>query len=297
MIRSMTGFAAVSREAAGEQVHVTVKSVNHRFLDVVVKMPHALAGLDGRVRTLAQQRLTRGRVEISIAAEVTTPPAREVVIDEALLDQVAAALNVARGRGIVSGPLTPGDVLRMPQVLEIRSKAADPSAPVGTTLSDLVDGVVGDALEALITMRATEGRYLNADLEARMATLSGFVAVLEQEAADGQTRLEGRLRERVAALPADLQGDSAAIAQEVVRFVARSDVDEEIVRLRSHLDHWRTLADGPEACGRKLDFLVQEMNREVNTIGSKVEGPRGTEVVIAAKAELERVKEQVQNVE
>lgn len=297
MIRSMTGFAAVSREATGEQVHVTVKSVNHRFLDVVVKMPHALAGLDGRVRTLAQQRLTRGRVEISIAAEVTTPPAREVVIDEALLDQVATALNVARTRGIVSGPLTPGDVLRMPQVLEIRSKAADPSAPVATTLSDLVDAVVGDALEALVAMRATEGRYLNADLEARMATLSGFVGVLEQEAAAGQARLETRLRERVAALPPDLQGDPAAIAQEVVRFVARSDVDEEIVRLRSHLDHWRSLADGPEACGRKLDFLVQEMNREVNTIGSKVEGTRGTEVVIAAKAELERVKEQVQNVE
>ena len=99
MIRSMTGFAAVSREATGEQVHVTVKSVNHRFLDVVVKMPHALAGLDGRVRALAQQRLTRGRVEISISAEVTTPPAREVVIDEALLDQVATALNVARTRG------------------------------------------------------------------------------------------------------------------------------------------------------------------------------------------------------
>ncbi len=297
MIRSMTGFAAVSREAAGEQVHVTVKSVNHRFLDVVVKMPHALAGLDGRIRTLAQQRLTRGRVEISIAAEVTTPPAREVVIDEALLDQVAAALNAARTRGIVSGPLTPGDVLRMPQVLEIRSKAADPSAPVATTLAELVDAVVADALEALITMRATEGRYLNTDLETRMATLSGFVAVLEQEAADGQARLETRLRERVAALPSDLQGDPAAIAQEVVRFVARSDVDEEIVRLRSHLDHWRSLADGPEACGRKLDFLVQEMNREVNTIGSKVEGTRGTEVVIAAKAELERVKEQVQNVE
>jgi uncharacterized protein (TIGR00255 family) len=293
----MTGFAAVSRETGGEQVHVTVKSVNHRFLDVVVKMPHALAGLDGRVRTLAQQRLTRGRVEISISAEVTTPPAREVVIDEALLEQVAAALNGARTRGLVSGPLTPGDVLRMPQVLEIRSKAPDPSAPVGTPLAELVDAVVSDALEALVTMRATEGRYLNADLDARLATLSGFVAVLEQEAAAGQARLEARLRERLASLPSDLQADPAAAAQEIVRFVARSDVDEEIVRLRSHLDHWRSLADGPEACGRKLDFLVQEMNREVNTIGSKVEGVRGTEVVIAAKAELERVKEQVQNVE
>jgi uncharacterized protein (TIGR00255 family) len=293
----MTGFAAVSRELAGEQVHITVKSVNHRFLDVAVKMPHALAGLDGRIRALTQQRLTRGRVEISISAEVTTPPAREVVIDDALLDQVAAALNGARARGLVSGPLTPGDVLRMPQVLEIRTRAADPTAPAANTLADLVDTVVADALEALVDMRETEGRYLNADLDLRLATLAGFVATLEQEAIEGQKRLEVRLRERIQSLPVDLQGEPASMAQEVVRFVARSDVDEEIVRLRSHIEHWRSLAGGPEACGRKLDFLVQEMNREVNTIGSKVEGTRGTEVVIAAKAELERVKEQVQNVE
>jgi uncharacterized protein (TIGR00255 family) len=98
-------------------------------------------------------------------------------------------------------------------------------------------------------------------------------------------------------LPPDVQGDPAMTAQEIVRFVARSDVDEELVRLRSHFEHWRALADGPEPCGRKLDFLVQEMNREINTIGSKAEGTRATEIVIAAKAELERVREQVQNVE
>jgi uncharacterized protein (TIGR00255 family) len=293
----MTGFASLSRESAGEHVHVTAKSVNHRFLDVAVKMPHALTALDARVRAVAQQRLMRGRVEISISAEVTTPPAREVVIDDALLDQVAAALNGARARGVSSGPLTPGDLLRLPQVLEIRSRPAEPGAAVTASLGALVEAVVGDALDALVTMRATEGRYLSADLDARLATLSGFVATLERESAEGQKQLETRLRERIAALPADVQGDPVAIAQEVVRVVSRSDIDEEIVRLRSHLEHWRTLADGPEACGRKLDFLVQEMNREVNTIGSKVEGARGTEVVIAAKAELERVKEQVQNVE
>ncbi len=297
MIRSMTGFAALSRESAGEHVHVTAKSVNHRFLDVAVKMPHALTSLDARIRTLAQQRLTRGRVEISISAEVTTPPAREVVIDDALLDQIAAALSAARARGLISGPLTPGDLLRLPQVLEIRSRPADPGGSVSASLAALVEIVVAETLDALVAMRATEGRYLSADLDARLATLSAFVATLERESAEGQKQLETRLRERIAALSPDVQGDPAAVAQEVVRIVARSDIDEEIVRLRSHLEHWRTLADGPEACGRKLDFLVQEMNREVNTIGSKVEGARGTEVVIAAKAELERVKEQVQNVE
>ncbi len=154
-----------------------------------------------------------------------------------------------------------------------------------------------EAIDALIVMRATEGRFLEDDLEARVGTIGAMVDELERLARTGQEDLGTRLRERLAALPADLAADPAALAQEVVRFVARSDVDEEVVRMRGHLAHWRGLVDGPEPCGRKLDFLLQEMNREINTIGSKAEGPRATETVVAAKAELERLKEQVQNVE
>jgi uncharacterized protein (TIGR00255 family) len=297
VIRSMTGFASVSREVAGDKVQITMKSVNHRFLDVSVKLPQALAALDQRVRALIQQRLSRGRVEVQIAAEVTSPPEREVVVDERLLEQVAAAIDTVRARGIVTGSLTPSDLLRLPQVIEIRSRAADAGVDVPASLAALVELAVTEALDALVVMRETEGRFLATDLGVRLASIAGYVDTLERDAGEGQRGLETRLRERVAQLPVDLQGDPAALAQEIVRFVARSDVDEEIVRLRGHLDHWRGLAGGPEPCGRKLDFLVQEMNREVNTIGSKVEGARGTEVVIAAKAELERIKEQVQNVE
>ncbi|MEO7192691.1 MAG: YicC/YloC family endoribonuclease [Vicinamibacterales bacterium] len=297
MIRSMTGFASVSREAAGEKVTVTAKSVNHRFLDVALRVPQALASMESRLRTLLQQRMARGRVELALAAEVTTPPEREVVLDEALLERVAGVFDSARARGIIGGRLTPSDLLRIPQVLEIRARPADPTAGLPPSLLQLVELAVVEAIEALIVMRETEGRFLGTDLDARMATMASFVATLEAESAEGQRQLERRLRERLAGLPTDLQGDQVALAQEVVRFVARSDIDEEIVRMRSHLEHWRTLATGPEPCGRKLDFLVQEMNREINTIGSKAEGSRATEVVIAAKAELERVREQVQNVE
>jgi uncharacterized protein (TIGR00255 family) len=297
VIRSMTGFAAVTREASTEKVHVTVKSVNHRFLDVALKMPQALSVLESRVKAVVGQRLTRGRVEISLSAEVTSPPAREVVIDEKLLEQVDAALAPVRARGLVAGALTPSDLLRIPQVIDIKSSQAEAGSGVADSLAALVEVALSDALDALVTMRETEGRFLATDLDGRVGTIAGFVDALEREAEQGQRRLEEKLRERVASLPADLQGDPAAVAQEVVRYAARSDVDEELVRLRGHMDHWRALADGPEPCGRKLDFLVQEMNREINTIGSKVEGVRGTEVVISAKAELERVKEQVQNVE
>lgn len=297
MIRSMTGFASVSRELEGDTVHVTLKSVNHRFLDVAIRMPQAFASLEPRVRAVLQQRLSRGRIEVQIAAEVTSPPEREVVLDEALLAQVAAAIDSVRERGIVTGALTPSDLLRLPQVLEVRSRPASPGAGVPVALAGLVELALEDGADALVGMRETEGRHLAADLNVRIDAIAGFVTVLEGAAAEGQQQLEARLRERIGGLPPDLQGDAAAVAQEIVRVVARSDVDEEVVRLRGHLEHWRGLAAGPEPCGRKLDFLVQEMNREINTIGSKLEGTRGTEIVIAAKAELERIKEQVQNVE
>jgi uncharacterized protein (TIGR00255 family) len=293
----MTGFASVSSEGDDEKVQVTIKSVNHRFLDVALKIPQAFGGVESRVRALVQQKLTRGRVELTLSAEVTAVSERDVVIDEALLARVVAVFEDVRARGIVSGGLTASDVLRLPGILEIRVAGSDPAAGLSSTLVARVEEAVSRAIDALIEMRETEGRFLGGDLDARLATVARFVSDLEREAALGQQALETRLRERLADLPVDLQGDPAAVGQEIVRFVSRSDIDEEIVRMRSHLDHWRGLAVGPEPCGRKLDFLVQEMNREINTMGSKVEGARGSELVIAAKAELERIREQTQNVE
>jgi len=295
MIRSMTGFASVSREEQGQKVSVTAKSVNHRFLDLALKAPQVVAAAEARVRAIAQQRLTRGRIELTIALERSGDLAREVVLNEALLERIGLAMEAARAKGLVTGALTASDVLRIPQVLEIRQ--AGESLGLSQETSGLLEAVLIDAIDALVIMRETEGRFLRTDLEGRLATMAGFVDGLEREARAGQQQLETRLRERLAAMPAELQGDPAALAQEVVRFVARSDVDEELVRLRAHFDHWRELADGPEPCGRKLDFLLQEMNREINTIGSKAEGGRATEIVIAAKSELERIREQVQNVE
>ena len=296
MIRSMTGFAAVSREDASDKVNLTVKSVNHRFLDSQIKMPSSLASLESRIKAVLQQRLARGRVEVSLFVERTTPAPKDVVIDDALVERVAQAVEAARARGLVTGGLTASDLLRIPQAIEVRTRT-DASAGVSETLTTLVEAAVQEAIDALIVMRSTEGRFLEDDLEARVVTIGTMVDELERLARTGQEDLGTRLRERVAALPADLAADPAALAQEVVRFVARSDVDEEVVRMRGHLAHWRGLVEGPEPCGRKLDFLLQEMNREINTIGSKAEGARATETVVAAKAELERLKEQVQNVE
>ncbi|MCR4374100.1 MAG: YicC family protein [Acidobacteria bacterium] len=291
----MTGFASVSREDAGQQVSVTIKSVNHRFLDVQLKMPGALGALESRLKALVQQRVTRGRVEVVLAWAQAEETLREVVLNEHLLAQVHAVVDRARAQGLVAGALSASDLCRIPHVLEVRT--ADAPDGVGAGAAALVELVLGEALDALVVMRGTEGRFLSADVDARLGTLLAFVEAVEREAAHGQAALDARLRERLAALPADVQLDPAAVTQEVVRFVARSDIHEEISRMRGHVEHWRQLAAGPEPCGRKLDFLVQEMNREINTIGSKAEGLKATELVVGAKAELERVREQVQNVE
>lgn len=297
MIRSMTGFASVSREDATARVSVTVKSVNHRFLDVAIKAPQILGSVEHRVRALIGQRVARGRVEVALSLELVEVPVREVVLDEALLERIAKTIDTARAKGLVSGTLSASDVVRLPQVLDIRSRGDAAPAGLPESVGLLVESCLADAVDALVIMRETEGRFLQTDLDHRVASLAQAVDEVERESRAGQASLESRLRVRLSELPPDLAPDSSLLAQEVVRFVARSDIDEELVRLRGHFDHWRALAAGPEPCGRKLDFLVQEMNREVNTIGSKAEGARSPEIVISAKAELERVREQVQNVE
>src|SRR5262249_14689091 len=156
---------------------------------------------------------------------------------------------------------------------------------------------VEQALVDLDTMRSREGDQLRTDLDSRRMGVARLVERIATAADDGRAAMEQRIAERVRELRTELQADEAAVAQEIVRMAARSDISEEVERFRGHVAHWSALADGPEPCGRKLDFLLQEMNREVNTMGSKADGLRVSELIIAAKAELEKMREQVQNVE
>ena len=153
------------------------------------------------------------------------------------------------------------------------------------------------ALVDLDTMRVREGDHLRADLDARRTYVADLVERVAAAADEGRAAMEQRVAERVRELRTELQADENAVAQEIVRMAARSDISEEVTRFRVHVSHWQALADSPEACGRKLDFLLQEMNREVNTMGSKADGLRVSVLIINAKAELEKMREQVQNVE
>lgn len=296
MFRSMTGFASLTREDARATVGVTLRAVNHRYLDVQVRLPQAFLGSETRLRSLLQRQMARGRVELSVSVQLREPPAPEVDLHEAFVRRLGEAIERARAQGVVTGDLTPGDLVRIPQALVFRERQAE-SAEETAALSGLVESAVEEAVAALDAMRIREGEHLRKDLDERRETLAALIEQVAAAAAEGRGDLEARLAERVKELGREIPADPAAIAQEIVRVAARSDISEEVVRFRAHLAHWAALAGADEPSGRKFDFLLQEMNREVNTIGSKADGLSVTELIVTAKAELEKMREQVQNVE
>ena len=296
MIKSMTGFASLSQDDERGTLGLTLRAVNHRFLDLQIRLPSNLVDLEPRVRALLQKRLARGRVELSASLQLRQGTAPQVELQEDFVRAVVAAIDVARESGYVKGDITPGDLLRLPQTMTIRERPNE-TETLGAVLAPTMDVAVNAAIDQLDAMRTREGTHLAADLSARREALASLIGGLAEAADRGRQDLEARLMERVNELMTAVPGDPSAIAQEIVRVAQRSDITEEVTRFRGHLAHWDALTGADEPCGRKLDFLLQEMNREINTIGSKADGLGVSQLIIEAKAELERMREQVQNVE
>jgi uncharacterized protein (TIGR00255 family) len=297
VIKSMTGFAAVTVEDERATIAVTIRALNHRYLDLQLRIPQSLAAIEGDVRGLVGRHVARGRVELGLSLQLRQAPGVSVEFNDEFGRALETALEQARARGLVSGSLTPGDLLRIPQAITIRDRQVGEDDAAQQALAENARAAVDQALADLDTMRSREGDHLRADLDARRAFVADLVERISVAADDGRAAMEARIAERVRELRTDLQADEVAVAQEIVRMAARSDISEEVARFRAHVLHWSALADASEPCGRKLDFLLQEMNREVNTMGSKADGLRVSELIIAAKAELEKMREQVQNVE
>jgi uncharacterized protein (TIGR00255 family) len=297
MIKSMTGFASVNREDDRATMAVTIRALNHRHLDLQLRIPQSLAAIESDVRALVARHVARGRVELSLSLQLRQTPGVEVEVNQDFGKALEIALDQARERGLVSGTLTPGDLLRIPQAITIRERPATADEAVEGEIAARARATISDALVDLDTMRSREGDHVRADLDQRRGFVAELVERIATAADDGRVAMEQRIHERVREMRTELQADEAAVAQEIVRMASRSDISEEVTRFRGHVAHWVTLADGAEPCGRKLDFLLQEMNREVNTMGSKADGLKVSELIISAKAELEKMREQVQNVE
>lgn len=292
MVRSMTGFGRGEAVRGGYHVTVEVRTVNHRFLDTSVRLPKSLAGFEEKLRSLVQARLGRGRVEVQVALEESGDGHRTVKVDATLAQRYhAALLQLQRELGLDERPSL-AVLVDMPGVL-VTEEAVDAEA-----LAAAVEEAGEGALTEVTRMREAEGQRLAADLSGRVGVIEESLRAIEerspQVSEEFRLRLETRIREALGEVPVD----EARLLQEVAIVADRGSIAEEVVRLRSHLVETRATLNGAEgAVGRKLDFLLQEMNREINTIGSKANDVAIARQVIAVKAELEKIREQVQNLE
>lgn len=293
MVKSMTGFGR--GEAADERYKITVelKSVNNRYLEVAVRSPRLLMPLEHTIKSRVSQVAQRGKVDVFIQVETVGECRPTVNVDLALsAAYMQAAEDVAAA---VERPnnLTVSQLLGLPGVLSTE-KAEDDLDEAAAVL----DVALAEALDGFAAMRQLEGERLGADLLARKETVAGLVARIDglsvNVAQDYQTRLTARINELLAGTA---PVDEMRLANEVAYFADHACINEELIRLESHLQQLADLLKGSEACGRKLDFLLQEINREVNTIGSKANYLEISQLVIEAKSELEKIREQVQNLE
>ncbi len=291
MIRSMTGFGAGHGAAGGEELDVEVRSVNHKFCEVKVRAPRELAALELDAAKAVKERLARGGVEVSLRRPGSAGGLAPQV-DVALAQSYARAFaEIAARTGLPGGP-TLSDVIGAEGVVRLEERAVDVAAA-----REALRAALAGALDALVAMRAREGEALERDLSGRLAHVEELVGRVAAQVPAALAAHEARLTERVQELARGVPLDPARVAQEIAILADRTDVTEEITRLRSHVGQVRALLASGEPAGRKLDFLVQEMHREVNTIGSKSQSAEIAAAVVEMKAEVERMREQVQNVE
>jgi uncharacterized protein (TIGR00255 family) len=291
MIRSMTGFGSAAGLHAGRMVTVEVKSVNNRFREVVVRLPKVCAPLEEAVKKLVATRLERGRVDLWAQLDDREARRSTLKVNFDLAREAAECLNDLRARLDLAGPVTLDHLLPLGVVTQ------EEPAPDLEELWAALKPLVEEALTALVVMREAEGHSLGLDLSRRLAALAGFNRRVRELAAGAPEALLARLQNRLTELGAGIRVEPARLAQEAALLAERADITEELVRLDSHLARFARIMEGEEPAGRRLDFLLQEMGREVNTMGSKTQDLDVTGLVLDMKAELEKLREQVQNIE
>jgi uncharacterized protein (TIGR00255 family) len=289
----MTGFGSATADVPGGRLAVEIRSVNHRFSEVLIRTPRDLSALEDRARAIVQERIRRGRVDVVITRDEGARRPRAVRADAELAQAYARALRDLAGVVGVAAQMTIDQIAAMPDVLRVEDERPDVEL-----LWRTLEGAVRGAADQLVSMRIAEGERLASDLVARISDLERMAEVVAARSGDVVRAHQERLRTRIAELLGELPVDPTRIASEVALFADRSDISEELTRLRSHLVQFRhTVMDENGAVGRKLDFVLQEMGRETNTIGSKANDLEITRAIIAMKSALESLREQIQNVE
>lgn len=291
MVVSMTGFGRSKAESDRLSVTVEVKTVNHRFCEFHIRMPRQLLKTEDKIKKKLGEHIRRGRVEVFVTVEGEGAVSRSVHIDWQALDEFVHHISEIRNRYGISGEIELRNLLSRDEIIHIEEKETDLDE-----LEQLVLKAIEDAAGQLVRMRQLEGSALEKDVSQHIELLKRNIESVRKYAPDMIEQYRDRLNKRMAEL-LGTQADEDRILSEVAFFADKADISEELTRLQSHIGQFSEILKENEPLGRKLDFLLQEMNREVNTIGSKANDSRIAREVVEMKSLLEKVKEQVQNIE
>ena len=292
MIRSMTGYGRAVETIDGREITAELRSVNNRYLDCTVKMPRLYAFAEDSVKTHVKSAISRGKVDVFIAVNVMKDMQMRISVNHPVLEGYLSAMRSIASDYGVRDDISVTALSRLPDVFVVEKAEEDEEKLTQDILS-----VVDKALEKFTAMRTTEGAALEADLRGRAATILTLVEKVEQRSPVTLAEYRARLTEKMQEVLQSTTIDEGRILQEAAIYADKIAVDEETVRLRSHLNQLETMLTNGGAIGRKLDFLLQELNREANTIGSKGNDLEQARTVVEIKAELEKIREQTQNIE
>ena len=292
MVKSMTGFGRGEYEENGRGYTVEIKSVNHRYSDVSIKMPRQMSYLEDDIKKYVLQYISRGKIDVYITQDKFSDEDVSITIDDALAGAYVRALNELKERYGLKDDISVISLAKIPDVLNISKVEEDKERIWGT-----LKGALDISLNELIEMRKIEGQKLADDIIKRGKYIKTIIKRIEERSPEVVKDYKTKLEERIKEIAGDVDIDEMRIAQEVAIFADRSSITEEVVRMYSHLNQLELILNEDEPVGRKLDFLVQEMNREINTIGSKANDLDITKDVVEVKSEIEKIREQIQNIE
>lgn len=292
MIKSMTGFGRERRSFDKREILVEIRAVNHRYYEFSARTPRACGYLDDKLKLLLGNTISRGKVEISVYITNREGVNADIAVNKELALGYLSALRSSSSELSLEDDLALSDVVRLPDVFTV-VKQQDDEEEIWQQVSETAKA----ALEKFIEMREAEGAKLYADVIYRLQTIEDSVSQVEKLSPESVTIYRKKLTDRIAEVVGDRSIDEARVLTEAAIFADKIAVDEETVRLRSHISQFRNLLESAEPIGRKLDFLVQEMNREINTTGSKAQMLEITNIVLDMKGELEKIREQIQNIE
>ncbi len=292
MLKSMTGYGRNEAIVAGRHIIFEIKSVNHKFFECNARMPRGYLFLEDKLKTYVQSKISRGKVDLFLQVETLEEADVQVLVNHSLASSYIAALREIKERYGLHDDVTLSLLSRYPDLFSVHRAPEDEEA-----VWEVVRQAAEPAIASFLNMRETEGARLKQDLLEKADHVESLVGQVEQLTPETVSEYRQKLETRIKELLGDARLDEQRVLMEVAVFADKVAVDEETVRLRSHIKQLRQLVDSPEPVGRKIDFLVQEMNRESNTIGSKSVNSKIAYLVVDLKSEIEKIREQVQNIE